>query len=526
MAGKSDRIYRINSQEKLLPKAFINWMDNRMPRYIIYESGKKTGICTGCGKTSEFTKLKYNQSVTCPVCRKRAVAKTKKRIDGKENSRKFVYIQKINHGIMVRFIERIYTFHADGEIDKGLDESLRAAVEKGRRQYWYEKRLRYGERCYGAWAENNVKWSSRTENSPMVRIAGYGGWSCRYEDIGDPPVYTKNKQGIMADSLLRFLPGQGKELIDQINDRNRYRATISGFLDVYEKFHQYPCLEALYKCGMEKVVEDFIYNPKLNLKKKEHEPHKILGIGKELFRGLREEKGVTQDYLIMCIGLHSVTGNVPLILETAQKMEQREIELFFGQMHMPIKKTLRYFEKLERREKITYRDYISMASAAGSDMTSEFVLFPRDLEAAHDAMLEVRDGIKRRRQREEAKKMDSDIEKVYKKIQKRFSYEDETYTMRPAKSNVEIVMEGQKQHICVGYGGYAKKMLAGESYILFLRKKSEPDKLYYTVEVSPDYDIIQRHGKYNKEGDEKQEIDAFLEKFRKEVGHVKVGYAS
>lgn len=525
MAGKSDRIYRINSQEKLLPKAFINWMDNRMPRYITYESGKKKGTCTGCGKTSEFTKLKYNQSVTCPVCRKRAVAKTKKRIDGKENSRKFVYIQKINHGIMARFVERTYTFHATGEIDKGWDESLRAAVEKGRRQYWYEKRLRYGENV-GAWAENNVKWSSRKENSPMVRIAGYGGWSYRYENIGDPPVYTKNQKGIMADSLLRFLPGQGKELIDQINDRNRYRATISGFLDVYEKFHQYPCLEALYKCGMKKVVEDFIYKPKLNLKKKEHQPHKILGISKELFRGLREEKEVTQDFLKKCIGLHSVTGNVPLILETAQKMETQEIELFFEQIHMPIKKTLRYLAKLERGEKITYMDYIRMASNAGSDMTSEFVLFPRDLEEAHDAMLEVRDEIKRRRQREEAKKMDSDIEKVYKKIKKKFSYEDETYLMRPAKSNIEIVMEGQKQHICVGYGEYAKKMIAGESYILFLRKKSEPNKPYYTVEISPDYDIIQRHGKYNKEGDEKQEIDAFLEKFRKEVGHVKVGYAS
>ena len=526
MAGKSDRIYRINSQEKLLPKAFINWMDNRMPRYIIYESGKRKGTCTGCGKTSEFTKLKYNQSVTCPACRKRAVAKTEKRIDGKKTSRKFVYIQKINNGIMARFIERIYTFRATGEIDKECYESLRAAVEKGRRQYWYEKRFWYGERHYNRWGENNVKWNVRTENSPVVRIAGYGGWSYRYEDIGDPPVYTKNQKGIMADSLLRFLPGQGKELIDQINDRNRYRATISGFLDVYEKFHQYPCLEALYKCGMKKVVEDFIYNPKLKLKKKEHQPHKILGISKELFRGLREEKEVTQDYLIKCIGVHSVTGNVPLILEIAQKMESREIELFFEQIHMPIKKTLRYLAKLECGEKITYMDYIRMASDAGSDMTSEFVLFPRDLEEAHDAMIEVRDETKRRRQREEAKKMDSDIEKVYKKIQKRFSYEDETYMMRPAKSNVEIVMEGQKQHICVGYGGYAKKMIAGESYILFLRKKSEPDKPYYTVEVSPDYDIIQRHGKYNKEGDEKQEIDAFLEKFRKEVGHVKVGYAS
>ena len=37
MAGKKDRIERINSQAVPLPEAFIDWMDRRMPRYIIYE---------------------------------------------------------------------------------------------------------------------------------------------------------------------------------------------------------------------------------------------------------------------------------------------------------------------------------------------------------------------------------------------------------------------------------------------------------------------------------------------------------
>lgn len=525
MAGKSDRIFRINSQEKPLPQAFVDWMDRQMPRYILYESGKKMGTCTGCGQTSEFIKLKYNQTITCPACRKRATAKTKKRIDGKETSRKFVYIQKIRNGIMVRFIERTYTIWGTGEIEKGVLETLRAAVEKGRRQYWYEKRHRYGERHYNGWEENNVKWCVRGENNPLHRIAGWGGWSYKYETLGEPPIYGKNKPGIIKESLLRFFPEKAAELIDRINERNRYRIPISGFLDVYEKIHQYPCLEALYKCGMKEVVEDFICNPKMKLRKKEHEPHKILGISKELFRELREIS-VSQEHMLKCIALQRVSKNIPLILSTAEKMNTRATERFFEQNHMPLKKTLRYYVKLDWGEKITYMDYIYMASNAGSDMTSEFVLYPRDLQAAHDAMIDVRDKEKRRQEREKAKSKDSDIEKVYQKIKKEFSFEDEKYILRPAKTNTEIVKEGQIQHICVGYGGYAEKMIKGTSYILFVRKKEDPEKLYYTVEISPDYEIIQRHGKYNKEGEEKEEIDAFLEKFRREIGHVEVDYAS
>ena len=523
MAGKSDRIVRINSQARPLPKAFIDWMDYRMPRYIIYESGKKKGTCTWCGQTSEFAKLKYNQEFTCPACRRRAVAKTKKRMV-KETSRKFVYIQKIKNGIMARFVERIYTFY-DGEIDMRCEETLRAAVEKGRRQYWYEKRFLYGEISYDKWKENNVKWCVRTQNAPTVRIAGYGGWSYRYEDIGDPLIYERNKKGIIHDSLLGFLPDEGKELMSHINARNRYATTVSGFLDVYEKFHQYPSLEALYKCGMKNAVEDFIYNPKLNLKKKEHEPHKILGISKELFRELRK-RDEKQEFVKKCVGLQNVTSDVKMILEVAHTMAPRDIELFFEKNHMPLNKTLRYYNKLDTYNRITYLDYIGMARDAGSDMTNEFVIFPRDLERAHDAMIDIRDREKRKKEREEAKKKDADIERVYKNIKKKFSYEDEKYLLRPARSNVEIVKEGQTQHICVGYAGYTDKMIAGESYILFLRRKEEPDKPFYTVEISPEYKIIQRHGKYNKEGEEKKEVDLFLEKFRREIGHVEINHAS
>ena len=93
MPGKKDRIERINGQAVPLPKAFIDWMDRRMPRYIIYEPGKTEGKCTGCEAVSNYKKLRIGNTYTCPACKKRATAKTKKTMV-QEISRKFVYIQK------------------------------------------------------------------------------------------------------------------------------------------------------------------------------------------------------------------------------------------------------------------------------------------------------------------------------------------------------------------------------------------------------------------------------------------------
>ncbi|MFR2554975.1 MAG: hypothetical protein ACLTDT_02950 [Clostridium sp.] len=90
MAGKKDRIERINSQAVPLPKAFIDWMDRRMPRYIIYEPGKTEGKCTGCEAVSQYKKLRINGRYTCPACHKKATAKTKK--DDSQTGLKEVYL--------------------------------------------------------------------------------------------------------------------------------------------------------------------------------------------------------------------------------------------------------------------------------------------------------------------------------------------------------------------------------------------------------------------------------------------------
>lgn len=519
--NKINRINRINGQARPLPQGFINWMDKNMPVFIIYESGKKTGRCTHCGKESKFKKLRYNEETICPKCRKVGTAKTIKRMQ-KSISRKFVFLQNIKNGVLCRFIEREWNFDPEsGKIAKVCYETLRAAVEQGRRQYWYE------QRGYDfQWFENNITWSIKTSNSPVARVAGRGGWSWRYENIGEPKVYKRNYQSIVKKSLLRYFPDGAEELVSQIYEKQRYTCRISAFLDVYDQIHRHPGLEAIWKSELKHLVPDYIIENKIRLKDNEKELHKILGLKKELFKKIRGEKK-DQKYINACQILQDLTNDIDLIRKTADEQKWRNVKFYFEKHHMPIRKTVKYLKKLEKTNwhEYTYQDYLDMAKKAGSDMTDEFVLFPRNLKEAHDAMIAAMKELKEKETMEKAKKKDKSVKRVFEKIKKDFSYQDDVFLLRPAQSNTEIVLEGQKMHHCVGYSSYAGKMIKGESFILFLRKTENPDEPFYTIEITPDYEIIQRHGKYNKEGEEVKEVDAFLNRFRKEKGHVTFDHA-
>ena len=59
-----------------------------------------------------------------------------------------------------------------------------------------------------------------------------------------------------------------------------------------------------------------------------------------------------------------------------------------------------------------------------------------------------------------------------------------------------------------------KKMAAGESWILFLRKKENLEKAYYTVEISMKDDrILQYYSEFDRQPD-KTAISKVLEKFK------------
>ena len=78
-------------------------------------------------------------------------------------------------------------------------------------------------------------------------------------------------------------------------------------------------------------------------------------------------------------------------------------------------------------------------------------------------------------------------------------------------------MEGKILHHCVGGDGYLRKHNEGETYILMLRQKKEPEIPYITIEIDKSNgEIIQWYGAYDKKPDEER-IEEVLEKWAQTV---------
>lgn len=153
-----------------------------------------------------------------------------------------------------------------------------------------------------------------------------------------------------------------------------------------------------------------------------------------------------------------------------------------------------------------YMDYIGECEQLRMDLSSEQVLFPRDLRAAHAATaMQIRYEKDRIAQEQFA-------HAVYG-LQK-FAWESGGYTIRPAASQEELIAEGQALHHCVG--GYALRMAEGKTAIFFIRLAEEPDRPYYTLELQGKK-LIQCRTKNNAPYTEDAGIEAFVNSWLTEV---------
>ena len=126
----------------------------------------------------------------------------------------------------------------------------------------------------------------------------------------------------------------------------------------------------------------------------------------------------------------------------------------------------------------------------------------------------------REREEELAKKKDDEKDADFRKtIQKNgwenYEMETEDLFIRLPKRVREIREEGNNQHHCVAT--YIDRMVSGKTCILFIRKKNEPEKSYYTAEVR-EQEVIQVRGKCNKNPGE--DVEKFMEMFKRRINTV------
>lgn len=503
---KDEKIIRLMEQAKALSDAFLEWHEKTVmkeSRYLIYRrTGKKTfqAFCTHCGEYLEMpaSACRNNKKSVCPSCGSRITMKSEGRTKGLIDVCWTEYVQAVSSGLMIRFVKMIKDYTTYGYPQRIVEEPCRVIIAKGKRAKWYETR------------EENTTFPSKSKYQPNEVEGCIHG-----ENFPKGPHFGAVYRRGLESELKKAFP---YNMFHQWFVRNKKKLgeyTVYDYFDVYSRF---PLIESLEKTGKSRIVDEILEN-NLSLRNFNHKAKtvsELLGITRQQYREMKDptmqevricrlmrERGIeldvrTLDLLKECVDIYDIErGKIDWILE-----------------YTTFRRFIKYMEEQgKRRNWDYYFDYLSMGRRLEYDFSDEFVLFPRDPKQAHDAARSALDEERAKREMEKEALPEKGIMKVERKIRKYFSFEDEEFLIRPAKTNQEIIKDGQTQHTCVGYAGYSQKMIEGKSYILFLRRKSEPQTPFYTVEITPDYKILQRHGKNNQEHEKVDDVDRFLKKF-------------
>lgn len=303
-------------------------------------------------------------------------------------------------------------------------------------------------------------------------------------------------------------------------------------IDYMDRYLQTPQIEMLTKVGLINVVKELVsYRYGIVCQENATRPDKFLGIRKEDVKLLIRHEGDIKMLKIMQMEKRLGQNWTEEQIENLTEIDvaQEDIETVLSMM--TIQKALNQIVKYAgcefgsrcssavariKHTATTYFDYLHMRAQLGYDMGNTVYQRPRDLAAAHNKMMAEIDKKKTDERLREVEEKYPLIRKNYRKLRKRYFYEDENFIIRPARSAGEIVMEGRILHHCVGGDNYLKKHNEQKSIILFLRFKKEQEIPYITVEIDGDH-ILQWYGAHDKKPDEKNMkkwLDAYVTRMK------------
>lgn len=286
-----------------------------------------------------------------------------------------------------------------------------------------------------------------------------------------------------------------------------------------EAYIKYPGLEMIVKMGLPHIAKEVVCGTTYLIDTSAKRPEDVLRIYKSRIPMLQAQRGDPRLLKAMQAEKKLQKHWKDDELQAAERLGLTGYEDVLRYMSM--RKLMNILEKYYSQEKggdkhgiaRRYVDYINMRNQLGYDMTNTIYLFPRSLAEAHNKMVLEMNKNKQSIREKEVEEKYSGIRENFPEISRKYAAVTSGYIIRPARSATEIVREGRILHHCVGGDSYLAKHNEGRSYILFVRKKEEPEVPYITVEIQGTR-IIQWYGAFDKKPDKKV-IDKLLADYTK-----------
>lgn len=374
-------------------------------------------------------------------------------------------------------------------------------------QYSYYECYRYYYGKYGCqkWKKTidyNFKktiWKEQKNMSePIFRTSLYGRADNSYHISG---LYNLGKTMFKYSCF---------DEVDRIFTDSGYNFYVFSYLNEY---FRHPNIEYLIKGGFEEVFKSYMkkeyaYRFKINFKS--NDLKKMLGLNAKEIKSFKHKKC---EEISNYKNLKKYFPNVKLEILTAFNdiygRYGTELCYIAEKTKLSFECLTNYMKKSNMRcfELNEWKDYINQCISLGYNLEESEINRPKNLHTAHERLTKI---IEHRRQKD----LDEKIKKRFETLLKVRCMEDDVFIIIPPKSQQEIIDEGKALSHCVG--SYADKHANGQCDILFLRKKEEIDKPYYTIEIRGS-DIWQYRGYKNNMADNPvpECVENFIKEYKK-----------
>lgn len=482
-----------------------------MPQYIFYDYQRKApghAYCTACRHEVRIAAAKHNTSGLCPRCKKKITFKCRGR-RGRIFDRETVQVlQKAEgNGLVLRII-KVYRSFADSDIPNHFEiwENARQFITLSSSgqcsvdAYYYHYKAGY----------DLTPWCNGYR--PV-----FDRWKYNFTADMSGVLYQRNLSDTLKDTPWAYSQLEAFSGI----------ASFSGVATFLSAYIKRPKIEHLIKMKLYRLVSGIIYggysySALRAINFNGENMRAILGIDRPYFPLLRElNPSIDQLHLIRQLlqadhkpsteqikwFIASKISNADAAKELLAHMSVHKLQRYVEQQFAPKDEAaLKRVDYYKMNTLITdYHDYLCMCKELQYDVKNSFILFPRELKAAHDSVAKT---LKDKRTAEHEKA----IAGSFDEWQKRYQYQSKELMMIPPHSAKEIVDEGAALHHCVRL--YVKNVAEKKSVILFVRSVDEPDKSLCTVEVK-DGQVTQARGFDNEEPP--AQITAFIEQWKQRV---------
>lgn len=492
-------------QTPKIPKGLKDWLDKESipEHFIFYKYSRKKykeGFCTYCEQNVLVENPIYNSEGECPHCHKKIVFKSLDKV-GYFTTKDYpsYLIQRCKDGVMIRrfWSQRVYYRGAPFAPKLNFGEYRRVICSntgEPLRAYYY-----------GDFKHREMRW---IENNVCTTLFYYN----RSEGLIYPKGFNKIAENELKNTALAEWYSF-KSIIDPEIHLSKIKD--NSYLEKFIKAGLYNLANEKLSNGTDSI--DYLINKNAT------------GLKKMLYidsSQLKELKSLNEGSKYLVWLQYEKKSGIPISNEHKYWLINNGLfpkKLSFITDKMSIVQIVNYISKQMQLTNLdcydiveTWKDYLEMAKKLGIDTSDEIIYRTSKLRQRHAELIKRLQDKDLGERAKEILESYPKLPEVFSYVKSKYEYVGDTYSVIAPENIKDVLLEGRNLHHCVAeQDRYLDRIERQEAYILFLRKTSEPDVSYYTLEVEPGGTIRQKRTKYDRQENDIKDAMTFLKEWQR-----------